>query len=170
MPLEYSHFFLYMAHDWIAGSHRRGSNGIPADFPVRSVLYPRTQNVCEQLAAEADPEDGHVALECLLYAAHFGVQMGMAAAVVDIHGSTEYDQCVVAIDGWRRFRIAREIDKAYAVAAASNQGVERAQGLRGNMLENQYSGHGSKADKVAQALQSRFLLENATVCIAQSVG
>jgi hypothetical protein len=69
-------------------------------------------------------------------------------AIFDIHRAAEYDQAAITIDVRFRIRLPVEVDETNAVPASTDQRIERAQRLGGDMLEDKDAGHaGGSGDR-----------------------
>ena len=114
---------------------------VPADFRSAARTDRRTEYMGHKLGAQADAEYRHIPRHRLFNQSTFSEQVRMGVGIVDLHRSAQHDQCLIAIQPWRGFGVAGEIDVADSVPVFAQHGIEQSQWLGGNMLQNQYAGH-----------------------------
>jgi hypothetical protein len=78
--------------------------------------------------------------------AQFGAQVGTTGLVLDVHRPAKHHQATIAIDHRLCVRRALKVDEANAMPASADQGVERAERLGGNVLEDQQARHGGNVN------------------------
>ena len=64
--------------------------------------------------------------------------------LIDIHRATQYHQPVIALGIELGIRVTLEVLEADAMAAASDQGIQRPKGFGGDVLEYKQAGHGGR--------------------------
>ena len=118
-----------------------GCSRIPADLAHVVRPHVRAQRGGQQLRAQADAEDGNVALQRFLDGGDLGGQMRKVIRLVHVHRAAEHDEAVVAADVRLLLRLAREIDVADAEAVPAQHGVEQSEGFAGGVLEDEELAH-----------------------------
>lgn len=91
----------------------------------------------QQLRTEANAEYRLVLCQGALDRLEFGAQVWSPRLILDIHRAAQHDQAAVAVDVGLCVRVAFEVDETDAVAAPPDQGIQRAQRLGGNVLEDE---------------------------------
>jgi len=97
--------------------------------------------VCQQLRPQADPQHWLALRQHAFDRTQFGAQVLAVRLVFHVHRSAQHDQAAVAVDVGFRFGLPFEIGETDAVAASADQGIQRAQGLGRDVLEDEDAGH-----------------------------
>jgi hypothetical protein len=143
MPLEHGGFVIESAEDGVVATGGTQLQRVPADFRLRQATDRRAEHVRQQLRAEADAQYRLVLRQCPLDRLQFGAQVWPAVVVFDVHRTTEDDQSAVTVDVGLCVRVAVEVDEADTMSAPTDQAVEGAERLGGDVLEDEQAGHGT---------------------------
>jgi hypothetical protein len=133
------------AEQGVAPSGGRRRDVVPADLPVGAAANPGAEGGGQELGAEADPQNRHVAGEGLADDGHLGRQMAMPRGVVHAHGAAEHDQARVSVQGGPGVGLATEVHVANPEAGVLQEGIEGAEDLERHVLEDEQLPHTSRA-------------------------
>ena len=115
---------------------------VPTNFLLRARVNPGTQGPRDELGAETDAQNREFPFECLVDDLDLGSEVRIAVRLVNVHGAAQHYQAVVAVERRLGFGFAVEVHVPVTKTVASEQRVEGAQDLMGDVLKDEKLRHG----------------------------